>query len=60
MAPYEALYKRKCRLLLYWDKVGEHKLLGPEIIQDTCERIFVIKQRLATAQSLQKSYADVR
>jgi hypothetical protein len=35
MAPYEALYGRRCRLPLYWDEVGERKLLVPEIIQDT-------------------------
>jgi hypothetical protein len=60
MAPYEALYGRRCRSPLYWDEVGERKLLGPEIIQDTCEKITVIKQRLAAAQSRHKSYADVR
>jgi hypothetical protein len=60
MAPYEALYGRKCRSPLYWDEVGERKLLGPEIIQDTCEKIAVIKKKLAAAQSRQKSYADVR
>ena len=32
MAPYEALYERKCRSSLYWDEVGERKLLGPKII----------------------------
>jgi transposase InsO family protein len=51
MAPYEALYGRRCRSPLYWDEVGERKLLGPEIVQDTCEKIIVIKQRLAAAQS---------
>jgi hypothetical protein len=60
MAPYEALYGRRCRSPLYWDEVGERKLLGPEIIQDTCEKITVIKQRLVAAQSRQKSYADLR
>jgi hypothetical protein len=60
MAPYEALYRRKCRSPLYWDKVGEQKLLGPEIIKDTCKKISVIKQQLATTQSRQKSYADAR
>ena len=26
MAPYEALYGRKCRTLVCWDEVGERKL----------------------------------
>ena len=29
MAPFEALYGRKCRSPVYWDEVGERKLLGP-------------------------------
>ena len=49
MAPYEALYGWRCRSPLYWNEVGERKLLGPEIIQDTCEKIIVIKQRLGAA-----------
>jgi hypothetical protein len=32
MAPYEMLYGCKCRSPLYWDKVGERQLLGPEIV----------------------------
>ena len=35
MAPYEALYGRKCRSPIHWDEVGERKLLGPEIVQQT-------------------------
>ena len=32
MAPYEALYGRKCRAPVCWDEVGERKLVGPEIV----------------------------
>ena len=41
-APYEALYGRKCRSPICWDEVGERKLLGPEIIQRTCEKLNMI------------------
>jgi hypothetical protein len=58
MAPYEALYGRKCRLPLYWDEVGERQLLGPEMIQDTKDKVGLIRKRMLTAQSRQKSYAD--
>jgi hypothetical protein len=51
MAPYEALYGRKCRTPICWDEVGERKMLGPEIIQDTEEKIKIIRERLQTAQS---------
>jgi hypothetical protein len=30
MAPYEALYGRKCRSPICWDEVGVRKILGPE------------------------------
>ncbi|KAJ4710029.1 Retrotransposon protein, putative, Ty3-gypsy subclass [Melia azedarach] len=60
MAPYEALYGRKCRTPICWDEVGEKKLLGPEIVQDTNEKISVIRNRLKMAQDRQKSYADKR
>ena len=33
MAPYEALYGRKCRSPLCWDEIGERKLTGPKIIR---------------------------
>ena len=58
MAPYEALYGRKCRSPLYWDKEGIEILEGPEIVQMTAEKINVIKSKLKVAQDRQKSYAD--
>ncbi|XP_075516224.1 uncharacterized protein LOC142551066 [Primulina tabacum] len=59
MAPYEALYGRKCRSPLYWDEIGERKMLGPELVQQTADVVAVIRERMKTAQSRQKSYADV-
>ncbi|XP_028098105.1 uncharacterized protein LOC114297828 [Camellia sinensis] len=43
-----------------WDDVGEKKLLGPEIVQQTVDKINLIREQLCTAQSRQKSYADNR
>ncbi len=60
MAPYEALYGRKCRTPVCWNEVGERKLLGPDIIQQTKETIRLIRKRLQTAQNRQKSYVDNR
>ena len=59
MAPYEALYGRKCRSPLRWE-VGERQLSGPELVQITSEKVPIIQQRLRTAFSRQKSYADPR
>jgi hypothetical protein len=58
MALYEALYGRKCRSPLYWDEVGEKYLIGPKMIQDMKDNISIIRRRMFTAQSRQKSYAD--
>ena len=60
MTPFEALYGWRCRSPVSWDNVGEKKLLGPELVQLTVEKVFLIKERLKIAQSRQKSYADNR
>ena len=60
MAPYEALYGRKCRTPLCWDEEGERKLSGPEIIQVTTDNVKGIRDRLKIAQDRQKSYVDNR
>ena len=60
MEPYEALYGRPCRSPLCWTEIGESSITGPYPIRDTSEKVSLIRQRLLTAQSLQKSYVDVR
>ena len=60
MAPYEALYERKCRSPICWTEVGDKALLGPKLLQVTTEKLKLIQQRVKTAQSRQKSYADQR
>ena len=60
MAPYEALYGRLCRSPICWTELGKSSITGPDLIRDTSEKVSLIRQRLLTAQSLQKSYADVR
>ncbi|GJR83257.1 putative reverse transcriptase domain-containing protein [Tanacetum coccineum] len=59
-APIEALYGRKCRSPVYWTEVGEAQILGPELIQETTEKIVQIKQRMQAARDRQKSYADLK
>ncbi|KAL4011293.1 hypothetical protein IC575_028347 [Cucumis melo] len=60
MAPFEALYGKCCRSPICWGEVGEQRLMGPELVQSTNEVIQKIRSRMHTAQSRQKSYADVR
>nr|GEX18280.1 putative reverse transcriptase domain-containing protein [Tanacetum cinerariifolium] len=59
-APFEALYGRKCRSPVGWSEVGNNQLTSPELIRETNEKIVQIKNRLLTARSRQKRYADVR
>ena len=49
MAPYETLYERPCRSPLCWIEVGERRLLGLEIVQETIEKIQLIKEKLKIA-----------
>ena len=35
MAPYEALYGRRCRTPVCWTELNEHKAIGPNIVKDT-------------------------
>ncbi|GKE58136.1 hypothetical protein Tco_1497321, partial [Tanacetum coccineum] len=59
-APFEALYGRKCRSPIMWAEVGEGQLIGPELVQETTEKISQIKDRLKAARDRQKSYANKR
>jgi hypothetical protein len=58
MAPFEALYGRKCKSPLYWDDIDEKHLVGPEMLQGMKDKISIIRKRMLIAQSRQKSYAD--
>jgi len=60
MAPFEAQYGRRCRSLVGWFEVGDFALIGPELVYDAIEKVRLIRERLETAHSRQKSYADNR
>ncbi|GJZ82681.1 putative reverse transcriptase domain-containing protein [Tanacetum coccineum] len=59
-APFEELYGQKYHSPVYWTEVGEAQILGPELIQETTEKIVQIKQRMQAAHDRQKSYADLK
>ncbi|XP_070009942.1 uncharacterized protein [Nicotiana sylvestris] len=60
MAPYEALYGRRCHSPIGWVEAGETNLLGTDLVQEAMDKVQLIRQRLLVAQSRQKSYADKR
>ncbi|GKE10512.1 putative reverse transcriptase domain-containing protein [Tanacetum coccineum] len=51
-APFEALYSRKCRSPIMWAEIREGHLIGPELVQETTEKISQIKDRLKAARDL--------
>ena len=59
MAPYEALYGRKCRTPLCWTELSKRKVIGPDLIQETEEKVKMIRERLKVATDRQKSYANM-
>ena len=60
MAPFEALYGRKCRTSLNWIEPGERRYYGIDFVKEAEERVQIIQQYIEAAQSRQKSYADKR
>src|SRR4051812_429471 len=58
MAPFEALYGRKCRTPLNCSQTEEGKIFGPDVLTEAEEQVQLIREHLKTAQSRQKSYAD--
>ena len=60
MAPYETLYERKCRSHICWDDIREMKLLGPDLILQTVEKVAKIKKYRKTAQDRQKKWGDAK
>jgi hypothetical protein len=62
MTPYEALYRHKCQVLLYWGWIeGGYVNKSEEVcIQKMTDQVKIIRERLKAAQSRQKNYADSR
>ena len=42
MAPYEALYERRCRSSIGWFEPGEARLLGTDLVQDALDKVKII------------------
>ncbi|GKA69941.1 putative reverse transcriptase domain-containing protein [Tanacetum coccineum] len=57
-APFEALYGRKCRSPVLWTEIGDSRLIRPELVQETTDKVVMIRDRLKAARDRQKSNAD--
>ncbi|GJU50975.1 putative reverse transcriptase domain-containing protein [Tanacetum coccineum] len=53
-SPFEALYGRKCRSPVFWAKIGDVQLIGPEIIHETTKKIVQIRQSCSSKRSTKK------
>ncbi|KAI5353674.1 hypothetical protein L3X38_006568 [Prunus dulcis] len=60
VSSFDALYGKQCRIPLYWDEVGEHRLEVSEDVEQTNKQVELIRESLKAAQDRQKSYADNR
>ncbi|WVZ80338.1 hypothetical protein U9M48_027823, partial [Paspalum notatum var. saurae] len=60
MAPFEALYGRRCGTPLNWSEPGERVTFGPDLVTQAEEQVRFIQENLKRAQSRQKSYSDRR
>ncbi|KAH1045876.1 hypothetical protein J1N35_036660, partial [Gossypium stocksii] len=49
MAPYKALYGRKCRTPLCWTELGERCILGPKLISEMEDKVRLIEDCLKAA-----------
>lgn len=58
MAPFEALYGKKCRSLGGWFEVGEFSLCGPQMLYKATEKDRLIKERFKITYSQKKCFAD--
>jgi transposase InsO family protein len=60
MAPFEALYGRRCQTPLHWSEPGERWFFRPDLVKETEEKVQRIRHHLKEAQARQKNYADKR
>lgn len=48
MAPFEALYGRRCRTLVLWDRASDEQVLGVDLLEYDTNQVELIKKRLLT------------
>ncbi|GJT34599.1 hypothetical protein Tco_0925018 [Tanacetum coccineum] len=59
-APFEALYGRKCRSPVLWAEIGESSLNRLELVQETTDKVVLVKEKPKTVKDCLKSYVDFR
>ncbi|GJS65751.1 hypothetical protein Tco_0680315 [Tanacetum coccineum] len=59
-APFEALYGRKCRSPVLWAEIRESSLTGLELVQETTDKVVLVKEKPKATRDCQKSYVNYR
>ncbi|GJT87887.1 hypothetical protein Tco_1069604 [Tanacetum coccineum] len=59
-ASFEALYGRKCRSPVIWAEIGGSSLIGPKLVQETTNKVVLVKEKPKATRDRQKSYVDYR
>ncbi|GJX60979.1 hypothetical protein Tco_0293879 [Tanacetum coccineum] len=49
-APFEALYGRKYRSPVLWAEIRGSSLIGPDLVQETTDKVVVIREKLQAAR----------
>jgi hypothetical protein len=60
MAPFEVLYRRRCRTPLNWIEPGEKVIFGLVIVDEAEATVHRIQDNLKAVKSCQESYANKR
>ncbi|XP_069143439.1 uncharacterized protein [Solanum lycopersicum] len=58
MAPFEALYGRRCRSPIGWFDAFEVTTWGTDLLGELLDKVKIFKEKLLAAQNRQKEYAD--
>ncbi|GJU95081.1 hypothetical protein Tco_1319837 [Tanacetum coccineum] len=59
-APFETLYGRKCRSPVLWAEIGESSLTRLELVQETTDKVVLVKEKPKAVGDHQRSYVDYR
>nr|GFB82520.1 putative reverse transcriptase domain-containing protein [Tanacetum cinerariifolium] len=59
-ASFEALYGRKCKSYVLWAETRESSLTGLELVQETTDKVVLVKEKPKAARDRQKSYVDYK
>ncbi|XP_073122418.1 uncharacterized protein [Henckelia pumila] len=60
MAPFEELYRKKCRSPLYWEDISDVPEFGPDMIREMTEKVKLIQKQMKMAQDRQAKYANIQ